>query len=312
MDHATAKSFQPMVHRSKPGGILTIDPKEITSSKMHSYLLGAVVPRPIALASTIDKAGNINLSPFSFFNCFSANPPILVFSPSRRGRDNTTKHTFENVKEIPEVVIHIVTYDMVEQVSLSSCEYPKDINEFVKSGLTPVPSEVVRPPRVAESPIAFECKVNQIIELGDKGAAGNLVICEVLRMHIHEAVLDEAGRINPNMLDAVARMGGDNYLRAQGENIFAVPKPNQNLGIGFDQIPEKILRSLVLTWNDLGKLANVSTLPDLKDLERIRMMPEFIRASKSGDLTIHTLAQRKIGEGKVEEAWKILLASITE
>ena len=197
--------------------MMTIDPKELTIPRLHSYLQGAVVPRPIALASTVDAAGNVNLSPFSFFNVFSTNPPILVFSPSRRGRDNTTKHTYENVKVVPEVVIHIVTYAMVEQVSLASCEYPRGVNEFIKAGLTAVPSDRVKPPRVAESPVAFECKVNQVIELGSAGAAGNLVICEVLRMHIRESVLDAEGRIDPFKLDAVARMGADYYLRAQGE-----------------------------------------------------------------------------------------------
>lgn len=288
--------------------MVVIDPKETPISKMHSYLLGAVIPRPIALASTIDKAGNVNLSPFSFFNCFSANPPVLVFSPARRGRDNTTKHTFENVKEVPEVVIHIVSHRMVEQVSLSSCEYPKGVNEFLKAGLTEVPSLAVRPPRVAESPVAFECKVNQVIELGSGGAAGNLVICEVLKMHIRKEVLDEAGRINPYRLDAVARMGADNYLRATGVNIFVVPKPNEKLGIGFDHIPEKILGSTVLTGNDLAKLANVEALPDMSDMEGVRKMPDFVRASRDGQAGIHRLALQFVRNGDVTQAWKVLLA----
>lgn len=287
--------------------MLTIDPKAVPIGRMHSLLLGAVVPRPIALASTIDKSGNINLSPFSFFNCFSANPPILVFSPSRRGRDSTTKHTYENVKEVPEVVINIVTYDIVEQVSLASCEYPKGVNEFIKAGLTEAKSEIVRPPRVAESPVSFECKVNQVIELGTGGAAGNLVICEVLRMHISEHVLDGDGRINPNKLDAVARMGADNYLRARGDSIFVVPKPNERLGIGLDKLPEPIRQSSVLTGNDLAKLANVERIPE-SDLAAVAS-PEFIEARKAGVVAVHTLAQGLLRKGKLLEAWSVLLAS---
>ena len=276
---------------------------------MHGYLLSAVVPRPIALASTLDRAGNVNLSPFSFFNCFSANPPILVFSPSRRGRDGTTKHTYENVKVVPEVVINIVSFKMVQQVSLSSCEYPRGTNEFEKSGLTAVPSQVVRPPRVGESPVAFECKVNQVIELGTRGAAGNLVICEVLRMHIQENTLDENGRIDPRKLDAVARMGGNDYLRAQGDQIFTVPKPNEKLGIGFDKLPEKIRKSKVLTGNDLGRLANVERLLDDRDLQDLLSKEDYRKAQKSGEQAIHLLAQQYLKDGRIAEAWKILLAS---
>ena len=273
---------------------------------MHSYLLGAVVPRPIALASTIDNAGNVNLSPFSFFNVFSANPPIMIFSPARRGRDNTTKHTYENVKEVPEVVIHIVTHSIVEQISLASCEYPKGVNEFIKAGLTEVPSLVVRPPRVAESPVAFECKVNQVIELGNSGAAGNLVICEVLRMHISEEVLDPDGRINPFKLDAIARMGADYYMRAQQPNIFTVPKPNDKLGIGIDQLPERIRKSRILTGNDLGKLANVERVPDREAVSS----PELVSAGNQGEESLHGLAQQMLQVGDVNGAWQVLLASL--
>ena len=275
---------------------------------MHSYLLGAVVPRPIALASTIDNAGNVNLSPFSFFNVFSANPPIMIFSPARRGRDNTTKHTYENVKEVPEVVIHIVTHSIVEQISLASCEYPKGVNEFIKAGLTEVPSLVVRPPRVAESPVAFECKVNQVIELGNSGAAGNLVICEVLRMHISEEVLDPDGRINPFKLDAIARMGADYYMRAQKPNIFTVLKPNDKLGIGIDQLPERIRISRILTGNDLGKLANVEQVPDREAVSS----PELVSAGKQGEESLHGLAQQMLQAGDVNGAWQVLLASLKD
>jgi flavin reductase (DIM6/NTAB) family NADH-FMN oxidoreductase RutF len=286
--------------------MITIDPKSIPVPKMHSYLLGAVVPRPIALASTIDAEGRVNLSPFSFFNVFSANPPILVFSPARRGRDNTTKHTYENVKEVAEVVINIVTYPIVEQVSLASCEYPREVNEFAKAGLTPLASEVVKPPRVAESPVHFECKVNQVIELGRGGAAGNLVICEVLRMHIDPAVLDPDGRINPFKLDAVARMGADYYLRAQGESIFSVPKPNEKLGIGIDQLPDRIRQSTVFTGNELAKLANVERIPSPDGTTQ--QLPEVQRAKSAGVESMHALAQQALKQGDVTQAWQILLA----
>jgi flavin reductase (DIM6/NTAB) family NADH-FMN oxidoreductase RutF len=288
--------------------MLTINPKDLSIPKLHGYLQSAVVPRPIALASTVDAAGNVNLSPFSFFNVFSTNPPILVFSPSRRGRDNTTKHTYENVKAIPEVVIHVVTYSLVEQVSLASCEYPRGVDEFVKAGLTAVPSELVRPPRVAESPVAFECKVNQVIELGNAGVAGNLVICEVLRMHIQESVLDPDGRINPYKLDAVARMGSDYYVRAQGESIFTVPKPNEKLGIGVDELPERVRRSPVLTGNDLGKLGNVERIPESDGVTA--NSDEVKRARQAGEPALHALAQQALQQGDLARAWQILLVSL--
>lgn len=279
--------------------MLTVDPKEVSVPKMHGYLLGAVVPRPIAFASTVDKEGNINLSPFSFFNIFSANPPILVFSPSRRGRDNTTKHTYENVLEVPEVVINIVNYNIVQQASLSSTEYDKGVNEFIKSGLTPVASERIKPPRVGESPVSFECKVNEVISLGSNGGAGNLVICEVLLAHIKQEVLDEEGRIDPVKLDAVARMGGNYYCRAQGDAIFTVPKPLTTKGIGVDQIPMAIRNSKVLTGNDLGILGNVERLPAKGSLDEV--------IEYAGTNAVHTQAQKLLNEGKVESAWRLLL-----
>lgn len=288
---------------------MTIDPKSIPVPKMHSYLLSAVVPRPIALASTIDAQGRVNLSPFSFFNVFSANPPILIFSPARRGRDNTTKHTYENVKEVAEVVINIVTYPMVHQVSLASCEYPREVNEFIKSGLTAIPSEVVRPPRVAESPVHFECRVNQVVELGSGGAAGNLVICEVLRMHIDPAVQDPDGRINPYKLDAVARMGADYYLRAQGDNIFSVPKPNEKLGIGIDALPESLRSSTVLTGSDLAKLANVEKVPEADGVTD--SLKEVQEAKQLGREALHKLAQQALAKSDVIRAWQVLLVSVS-
>lgn len=283
---------------------MTIDPKEIPVGKMHSYLLGAVAPRPIAFASSIDKAGNVNLSPFSFFNCFGANPPILIFSPARRGRDNTTKHTYENVLEVPEVVINIVNYSMVQQASLASTEYPKGVNEFTKAGFTPVASSKVKPPRVGESPVSFECMVKQVIQTGDQGAAGNLVICEVVLMHVNDDILDGEGRIDPFKIDAVARLGADWYCRVQGDSIFKVPKPLDRLGIGIDQIPEKIRRSKILTGNDLGMLGNVEKLPAATPLS-----DDEQKVLQKGEDSAHWLAHEYLKDGRVEDAWRVLLAS---
>jgi len=279
--------------------MLTIDPKKVSVSEMHSYLLGAVAPRPIAFASTVDKEGNINLSPFSFFNVFSANPPIMIFSPARRGRDNTTKHTYENVKIVPEVVINIVSYAMIQQASLASTEYDQGVNEFIKSGLTAVPSQRIKPPRVGESPASFECKVNEVIELGENGGAGNLIICEVLLAHIKEEILDNEGKIDPQKLDAVARMGGDYYCRAHGEAIFKVPKPLTTKGIGVDQIPAPIRNSKILTGNDLGILGNVEQLPAKGSLD------EVIEYASTDE--VHAQAQQLLHKGKVESAWRLLL-----
>jgi flavin reductase (DIM6/NTAB) family NADH-FMN oxidoreductase RutF len=287
--------------------MLTIDPKEIPFGKMHGYLLGAITPRPIAFASTVDKNGNVNLSPFSFFNCFGANPPILVFSPARRGRDNTVKHTYENVLEVPEVVINIVNYAMVQQASLASTEYPRGVNEFIKAGFTEEPSVVVKPPRVKESPVSMECKVLQVIPTGDQAAAGNLVICEVLRMHISEHILGADGRIDPRKLDAVARLGSDYYCRVQGDSIFEVPKPLDKLGIGIDQIPENIRWSKVLTGNDLGILGNVEKVPDNTVMDEFRKSAAGQELMKISEEERHEYAKRYIAEGKVNDAWKILL-----
>ncbi|MCX6290946.1 MAG: flavin reductase family protein, partial [Bacteroidetes bacterium] len=227
--------------------MLTINPKEIKTGLFHSYMLSAIAPRPIAFASTIDKDGNPNLSPFSFFNAFGSKPPIVVFSPARRVRDNTVKHTLENVYDIKEVVINVVSYAMVQQASLASCEYPKGVNEFIKAGFTPIPSEIVKPFRVKESPVQMECKVLNIIETGDEGGAANLIICEIVLMHIDESVLNEDQKIDPDKIDLVARMGGDWYCRASGPALFHVPKPNAKLGIGIDRIPEPIRHSKILT-----------------------------------------------------------------
>lgn len=275
---------------------------------MQGYLQGAVVPRPIAFASTIDNQGNVNLSPFSFFNIFSSNPPVLVFSPSRRARDNTTKHTLENVQEVPEVVINIVNFAMVQQTSLASTEYPKGVNEFGKSGLTPEPSVKVRPPRVKESPVSFECRIKDIVPLGDQGGAGNLVICEVVLAHISDEVLDANKQIDPFKLDAVARMGANWYCRAQGESIFEVPKPLQTMGIGVDNIPLAIRNSKVLTGNDLGLLGNVERIPSLAEVKDFSESQQVKWANERGQEANHLLASQYLQSGKVSEAWKVLLS----
>ena len=287
--------------------MLTIDPTKVSLPAFHGYLLGAVTPRPIAFASTVDGEGRVNLSPFSFFNCFGANPPLLIFSPARKGRDNTTKHTYENVLEVPEVVINIVNYGMVQQASLASADYPRGVNEFVKAGFTEVASQKVKPPRVGEAPVAMECKVIQVIKTGDSGGAGNLVICQVLLMHINESVLDDEGVIDPFRLDAVARLGRDYYCRVQGNAIFKVPRPSQRLGIGFEQLPESIRLSRVLTGNELALLAAVERIPDA-DNEFTRRDNRLQTALQKGTDAVHELARHYLAEGKVDEAWCVLIA----
>jgi len=286
---------------------MIIDPKELSTPKLQAYLQGAVSPRPIAFVSSVDKEGNVNLSPFSFFNLFSMNPPILVFSPSRRVRDNSTKHTLQNVLEVPEVVINIVSYSMVEQTSLASCEFPKGTNEFIKSGFTQINSQIVKPPRVGEAPVSFECKVNQVIPLGEQGGAGNLVVCEVLLMHIDDLILDSEGFIDPHKIDAVARMGQDYYCRSSGENVFVVPKPNVKIGIGFDQIPASVKNSRILSGNDLGRLGNIELLPAHKEIKSFQSAEVWQTTAAKGDEEIHRLAQSLLAQGNVADAWKTLL-----
>jgi len=288
----------------------TINPKELPVPKFHQYLLGAVTPRPIAFASTIDAQGNVNLSPFSFFNCFGANPPIVVFSPARRGRDNTTKHSYENVLEVPEVVINVVNYEMVQQQSLASTEYPKGVNEFVKAGFTEEPSVRVKPPRVKESPIQMECKVMQVLPTGQEGGAGILVICEVLLMHIREDVLDGEGRIDPYKLDAVARLGQDYYCRVQGESIFRVPRPLEKMAIGIDQLPESIRNSTILTGNDLGMLANVTHMPDSVRLKEFLQSPAAKNLHGLSRDALHGRIKELLLENKLEDAWDVVMFSL--
>ena len=278
--------------------MLTLNPNEIGTQKTHQYLLGAVGPRPIAFASTIDNDGIRNLSPFSFFNVFSANPPILIFSPARSGRTGETKNTFDNVKEVPEVVINIVNYNIVQQMSLSSSPYPKDVDEFVKAGLTPIPSETIRPFRVKESPVQFECKVNQIVELGQNGGAGNLIICEVLRIHIQDDILDANGLIDQHKIDLVSRMGGNWYCRANSESMFEIEKPLTTIGIGVDQIPDYIKNNPILSGNDLGLLASVEKLPSVEEVNN------YPRSKKDSIVE----AKELIEKGEIHNAWKVLLA----
>ncbi len=284
--------------------MLTIDPTQIATAKLHSYLLSAVSPRPIAFASTIDKNGNPNLSPFSFFNVFSANPPILIFSPARRVRDNTTKHTLENVYEIKEVVINVVNHAIVQQMSLSSTEYAKDVNEFDKAGFTMLPSEVIKPFRVAESPVQFECKVNEIITLGKEGGAGNLIICEVLKIHISESVLDNDKVIVQEKLDLVARAGGSYYSRAKN-GFFEIPKPLTTLGIGVDKIPEQIKNSTILTGNNLGMLGNVEVIPNQQDVNNFANDNRQYIGLETQEK--HKFAQQFLENNDVMSAWKVLL-----
>ena len=288
---------------------ISIQPSEVPISQLHRHLLGAVGPRPIALASTMDRDGNPNLSPFSFFNVFSANPPILIFSPARRVRNNTIKHTLENVLETHEVVVNIVNYDMVEQMSLSSTEYPDGVNEFIKSGLTMLPSDTVKPYRVGESPVQFECKVERVEHLGESGGAGNLIISEIVKMHMNTDILDEEGLIDPIKIDQVARMGGNWYTRASA-GLFEVEKPLSTMGIGVDAIPEAIRNSSVLTGNDLGKLGNVEALPDREAIEAfVEGEVEIKAVVRSGEVEkIHQCARQFLNENDVLSAWKVLLA----
>jgi len=287
----------------------SLDPKSLSTSKLHGYLLSAVAPRPIAFASTLDADGNPNLSPFSFFNVFSANPPILIFSPARRVRDNTTKHTLENAELTKEVVINVVNYDMVHQMSLSSTEYPEGVNEFEKAGLTILKSDVVRPFRVAEAPVQFECKVNDIIKLGTEGGAGNLIICEVVKLHIDDAVLDENEAIDQKKLDLVARAGGSYYSRAK-DGFFEIPKPIATLGIGVDSFPDHVKNSMILTGNDLGMLGNIETLPAENHVNAFvkEVGERYPNIKTATHREKHKLAHDYLSFGDVESAWKILLS----
>ena len=289
--------------------MISIDPKSIETAKLQGYLQGSVGPRPIAFASTVDEDGNPNLSPFSFFNVFSANPPILVFSPARRVRDNSIKHTLINCETTKEVVINVVNFDLVQQTSLASTEYADGVNEFEKSGLTAVASDLVKPFRVKESPVQFECKVNQIIPLGTEGGAGNLILCEVVKIHIDEAILDENGSIDQYKIDLVSRLGGNWYSRSN-QGLFEVPKPLSTLGIGVDAIPKYVKESSVFDGNDLGKLGNVEALPTTEEVSIFVKQNFSVKAVLSSDDVekLHLEAKKYLNDNDVLSAWKVLLA----
>lgn len=294
--------------------MLTIDPKEIPVPKLHHYLLGAIGPRPIAFASTVDADGNDNLAPFSFFNVFSANPPILIFSPARSGRTNTTKDTYNNVKVVPEVVINVVNYDMVHQMSLASSPFAPGVSEFIKTGFTPIASETIQPKRIKESPVQFECKVIDVKELGKEGGAGNLIFCEVQKIHISEEILDEDQAIDQKKIDLVARMGGNWYCRADENSMFEIQKPITTIGIGFDQMPKDILESKTLSGNNLGQLGNIIELPnetDVNEYKLIELSELFVSLEDEPaklETELHRRAKGLLVENKVEEAWMTLLA----
>ena len=289
--------------------MITIDPKSIETAKLQGYLQSSVGPRPIAFASTMDSEGNPNLSPFSFFNVFSANPPILIFSPARRVRDNSIKHTLINAESTKEVVINVVNFDMVQQTSLASTEYAEGVNEFLKSGFTSIPSEVVKPFRVKESPVQFECKVTQIIPLGSEGGAGNLILCEVLRIHIDERILDENGVIDQYKIDLVSRLGANWYSRSN-QGLFEVPKPLTTQGIGVDAIPDFIKESAVFDGNDLGMLGNIEALPTLEEVSIFVKQNFAVKGVLSSDdqQKLHMEAKKYLNEKDVLAAWKVLLA----
>ncbi len=298
------------------GRIRTINPQDLSTADLHGLLLGTVTPRPIAFASTVDAEGRVNLSPFSYFNVFSTNPAVLVFAPARRVRDNTTKHTLDNVQAHPEVVINLVNYALVQQMSLASTEYPHGVNEFAKAGLTEEPSLRVQPPRVAESPVSFECKVLEVKALGENGGAGSLVICQVLLAHFREEIFTD-DQIDPRKLDIVARMGANWYCRVNGEAMFEVPKPGRTHGIGVDQMPEAVRVSPVLTGNDLGLLGGISQLPDAQALAAFRLSPELgdtLDHSRElrfvTELDLHRAAQQLLARGEVEKAWLVLMQSL--
>ncbi len=291
---------------------MIVNLKDIKPAEVQNYLQHAIAPRPICFASTIDKEGHVNLSPFSFFNLFSSNPPVVIFSPARRVRDNTTKHSLENVLEVPEVVINIVDYDMVQQTSLASCEFAKGTNEFIKAGFTEEKASLVKPPMVKESKIKLECKVLEVKPLGSEGGAGNLVICEVLCMHIDESILDENNKIDQTKLHHVARLGGDWYAKIDATNLFKVAKPNTQLGIGVDALPYSIRKSTILTGNNLGQLANVHEMPFVDPAfhdDRLKNIIQYFSINPDDmDKELHSYAKELLDAGKVNEAWQVLLA----
>ena len=292
--------------------MLTLTLKDLDPADAQHYLQHAIAPRPICFASTIDPSGNVNLSPFSFFNLFSTTPPIVIFSPVRRLRNNTTKHTLENILLVPEVVINIVSYEMVQQASLTSCEFPQGIDEFEKAGFTKLSSNLIKPPRVAESPVQFECRVMEVKPLGIAGGAGNLVIAEIILMHINENILNEQGKMDQTKLDLVARLGGNWYTRANASTIFEVEKPNTKLSIGIDALPQTIRESGILTGNNLGQLANVHEMPFVDarfEDETLKSIIQYYSINPvEMEKELHIYAKELLNNGKVNEAWQVLLA----
>jgi flavin reductase (DIM6/NTAB) family NADH-FMN oxidoreductase RutF len=292
---------------------MVLDLKDLQPAERQNYLQHAIAPRPVCFASTIDKSGNVNLSPFSFFNLFSTTPPIVIFSPGRRIRNNTTKHTWQNVQEVPEVCINIVDYDMVQQTSLASCEYPKEVNEFVKAGFTPEPATIIKPPMVKQSKVKMECTVVELKPLGYEGGAGNLVICEIMRLHIDDTILDSNRKIDQRKLHHVARLGGDWYCKVDESNLFIVEKPHTQLGIGVDALPPSLRNSKTLTGNNLGQLANVNEHPIVDpsfEDHHLKQIIQYYSVNPSElETELHTYAKELLDEGKVKEAWQVLLTS---
>lgn len=295
--------------------MLSIDPKKVSTRTFYNYLVGAVAPRPIAFVSTVDKADNQNVAPFSFFNVFSSNPPILVFSPAFGGPKSKPKDTLENIKEVPEVVINMVNYGMLHQTTLAGVAYEKEVNEFEKAGFTGIPSELVKPLRVKESPVQMECKVLDIVGLGQGPGAGNLVICEVLKMHIHEDVLDENQEIDPIKIDLISRMGGNWFSRSNEGALFEVNKSLMKIGIGIDQIPEYIRNSNILTGNNLGQLGSIEKIPSESEIAEYKLSGaldalflEYGKEGSSGKNHLHEVAQALLEEHKDIEAWMVLLS----
>ncbi|MEM8896424.1 MAG: flavin reductase family protein [Bacteroidota bacterium] len=293
--------------------ILSIDPSSLSTQKLHGYLLSGIAPRPIAFASTVDKNGKVNLSPFSYFNVFSANPPVLIFAPARRGRDGTHKHTYENIKEVPEVVINMVNYPMVEKMSLASTEYDKGINEFVKAGFKESPSEVVKPPRVLESPVSFECTVDQVIELGEEGGAGNLIISKIVRIHIDSDYMKDDQSLDTEKLDYVGRLGENWYVRAHGKSLFEIEKPVKTKGIGVDQLSPSIRNSNILSANNLGRLGNLERQPTMEEIEEARHIQKikelFLEFEGQRDLIkdgLHRIGKKYIEKGNASQGHAVL------
>ncbi len=293
---------------------LTIDPSTLDTRALHAWLLSAVAPRPIGFVSSIDKSGNVNLSPFSYFNVFSINPPILIFSPALTGRGANMKDTHENAEEVREVVVNVVSYDMVEQMSLASSNFPKEDDEFVKSGLTPLASEEVQPPRVKEAPVSFECRVEEVKSLGKSGGAGNLVICQIVKMHVDKSVLGEDGLPDPNEMDLIGRMGGNGYVRASGVALFDTVKPGKELAVGVDQLPRSIRNSHILTGNNLGRLGSVAKLPTEEEVKAVMQSPEvhdilleFETQRDEAKDALHRLGQEHLSQNDIHGALQVMM-----